>query len=166
MSEEERQRFGQMQRLITQSHSVIMATIDASGAPCASTTPFIESEGSYYIFVSQLAEHTQNLLAQGSASLIWAADLAVTNNPYARERATLQVSASPVGEDREVYLDLIESRHGKTVAMLRQLPDFVLFKLTPLKGQYVVGFGRAFSWDPATASLSHRSADSVVKASE
>jgi heme oxygenase (biliverdin-IX-beta and delta-forming) len=36
---------------------------------------------------------------------------------------------------------------GEIVSLLRQLPDFHLFALTPTQGQFIAGFGKAFVVD-------------------
>ena len=52
---------------------------------------------------------------------------------------------TPDSQDYTSVLDDYQQRHGKTVELLRQLPDFVLFHLRPRSGQFVMGFGQAYT---------------------
>ncbi|MGV6859065.1 MAG: HugZ family pyridoxamine 5'-phosphate oxidase [bacterium] len=135
--------------------TVILSTTDHHDMPNASYAPYYrDTEGHFYIFISQLAQHTQNLISAPHASLLFIADEKDTQNLFARQRLTLQCSATilpPTQPSYEGILDELESRHGNMVTMLRSLPDFRLFQLTPEQGRYVRGFANA--WDLAGPQL-------------
>lgn len=141
--------------------SIHLSTItDATkGVVETSVAPFIYSNGHFYIYVSELAQHTQNLLAlmqtdnsQSENSLISgliSADEKQTEQIFARERLALQMNVSEVEKDTEDYKVLLsefEKTFGEVVLMLQSLPDFHLFKLKVESGSYVRGFGQAFSF--------------------
>ncbi len=135
--------------------TLILSTADHHDMPHASYAPYWRSqEGIFYIFVSQLAHHTHNLLSAPHASILFIADERDTRNLFARQRLTLQCSASVIPSDDEHYeqiLDAFEERHGNMVNMLRSLPDFTLFALLPEHGRYVRGFANA--WDVKGSQL-------------
>ena len=125
-----------------------LSTLTKEGKPNASYSPFIvDKQGNFYIFVSQLASHTQDLLSNPHASILLIQDEAKTRQIFARRRISYQCNAEIVREDSSDYLPMLnalEERFGNVVELLRTLPDFILFRLTPHQGQYVKGFGKAY----------------------
>lgn len=127
-----------------------LATLSAHHEAEASYAPYIYHAGSYYIFVSQLASHTRNLLHSASASLMLIESEAEARNPFARKRFTAQCQVREIPPGDSVYaglLDQMEARFGSTLGVLRSLPDFHLFALQPQQGRLVIGFGKAFELD-------------------
>lgn len=137
------------QRLINSHKTLTLSTLSAQGHPDISYTPFIRDEdGVFYIFISELAHHTPNLLANPKCSILFAAPEAETRNLFARERAFYhcQVEELERGTDAcNQLLDKFRDEFGNTVDVLRNMPDFHLFALKPQSGQYTVGFGKAFT---------------------
>ena len=125
-----------------------LSSITNEGKPNASYSPFVvDKQGNFYIFVSQLASHTQDLLANPQASILLIQDEADTRQIFARRRISYQCGVEVVSDDSSDYLPMLntlEERFGNVVELLRTLPDFILFKLTPYQGQYVKGFGKAY----------------------
>lgn len=125
-----------------------LSTFDSSNRPRASYAPFIEiGDGGFYIFVSQLAAHTQDILANQEVSILLLEDEKETRQIFARQRISYQCQAERVSENADSYvkiLDEMENRFGSVMKLLRTLPDFILFRLKPYEGQYVKGFGQAY----------------------
>ncbi len=125
-----------------------LSTLTAEGKPNASYSPFvIDEQGNFYIFVSQLASHTQDLLANPQASILLIQDEVQTRQIFARRRISYQCNVEVVGDESSDYLkmlDVLENRFGNVVELLRTLPDFILFRLKPSQGRYVKGFGKAY----------------------
>ncbi len=149
--------------LLAERRSLLLATVNPSGEPDISYAPFVRDErGNFYIFVSRLAIHTTNLLSRQQASVLFIREEAESRNLFARERLSFRCRVSellPQDADYKSWLDQMEQQLGGTVAMLRNLPDFHLLRLTPQSGRYVVGFGKAFDVDPLSGELSHIDAD-------
>ncbi|MFK7996743.1 MAG: HugZ family protein [Granulosicoccus sp.] len=136
-----------MQALRANMQSVMLSTLGEDGRPHNGYTPFVFDGRDIIIFVSQLSLHTRDLLANGKASAMLIADESSSEQIFARTRASYQCQAVVVPKDHESYdplLDAMQERHGKMISVLRQLPDFVLFRLQPEKGQFVMGFGQAY----------------------
>ena len=136
--------------------SLLMAT--QGNVPEVSYAPYIEENGVFYIFISELAGHTQNLLKHPELSVMFVADEQDSQNVFARERLIFTCRAEEVCESNSLYvecLDKLQGRLGNIVGMLRTLPDFHLFQLSPIEGRYIVGFGRAYSVDLMSGELSH-----------
>lgn len=136
--------------LIANQHSLLMATKSAAGDAEISVAPFVRHDGRFYVLVSELAQHTQNMLQHPQASLLFIEPETETKNPFARQRLTFRCSVAAVARDDADYplrLAQMSERFGDTVALLDSLPDFHLMALTPLDGLFVAGFGKAMTVD-------------------
>ena len=133
-----------------------LSTLTEAGRPNISYAPFIEDEnGCFYLFLSQLASHTQDLLNQAinlpdnlpGASILLMEDEQDSRQLFARQRITYHCDISIIQADDSTYpdtLDSFENLFGSIIPLLRNLPDFILFKLTPTEGRYIQGFGKAY----------------------
>ncbi|BAY81702.1 hypothetical protein NIES267_11790 [Calothrix parasitica NIES-267] len=128
--------------------SLMLGTVDSEGNPNASYTPFvIDEEKNIYVFVSGMSVHTKNLHANGKASAMFVEDEKETKQIFARRRLTYDCTASLVEKDNPgwaLIADKFAERFGDIIGALRSLPDFRIFKLTPYKGLFVIGFGAAY----------------------
>ena len=133
--------------------TALIASNSADGTPNASYAPYIsDPEHALYIFVSQLAAHTDNLLSSGQASALFIRDEDQSPNLFARQRLTYQCSVTEISASSPRYRPLLEQmndRFGAVIKTLRQLPDFHLLKLHPTSGRYIEGFGSAYQWPQA-----------------
>jgi len=132
--------------------SILLSTVGENNEPHTGCTPFIFDtergrEHHIIIFVSQLAVHTRDLLKNKDVSAMIIADESKSEQVFARTRVTYQCRAEVVASDDlnyDVLLDAMQFKRGKMIDLLRTLPDFVLFRLVPIRGQFVMGFGQAF----------------------
>ena len=128
--------------------SLQLSTLTSEGKPNASYSPFVvDEQGNFYIFVSQLASHTQDLLVNPQASILLVQDEVETRQIFARRRISYQCDVEILERNNTDYLamlDAMEKRFGNVMELLRTLPDFILFRLKPYQGQYVKGFGKAY----------------------
>ncbi len=126
-----------------------LSSLTSKGKPYASYSPFvIDEQGNFYIFISQLAGHTQNLIDNPQASILLIEDEANARQIFARQRISYQCTVEIVTSDEADYLrqlDAMQARFGNVMELLQTLPDFILFRLTPYQGQYVLGFGKAYT---------------------
>ncbi|TVT55275.1 MAG: HugZ family protein [Sedimenticola thiotaurini] len=136
------------QALIASQQTLILSTVNQHQQPEISYAPFVQDEqGVFYIFVSELASHTANLLQSGRTSIMIVRDEVQSRNLFARERVSYQCSASdiPLSDPvSEIPLTQLQERFGETIKLLRTLADFHLIALTPETGRYVAGFGKAY----------------------
>jgi len=145
------------QELRSLTRTLILATADETGLPEASTTAFIQDgSGDYFILVSQLARHTGNLQVRPQASVMLVEDEAASSQLFARRRIQLQCEATRVSTDATpAIIDQFRKEQGKIIELLSSLPDFVVFRLHPIRGQFVMGFGQAYTLDdPDLGTLS------------
>jgi putative heme iron utilization protein len=126
---------------------------EPAGTPYASLVAYaLDAAGNPLFFLSRLAEHTANFLADPRASLLVtesgdSATLAAGSggDPLARGRVTLLGRVVPVapeeaGAARERFL----ARHPEA-SFYVALPDFAFYRLQVGSVRYVGGFGR-MSW--------------------
>lgn len=132
---------------LAQWHTVLMATANVQGSPEASYAPFVREGLQFYVYVSQLSKHTQNLTVNPSVSLLWLENEQTCENLFARQRLSFECRASLIerhSAEWEQRLAQFEQQFGEIIQTLRELSDFKLFCLTPLQGNYVKGFGKAY----------------------
>lgn len=127
--------------------SLQLATIDADGFPEASYAPFVWFDNVCYLFLSQLARHTQNLKRNPSLSLLLIEDETDTRNQFARKRIIWQGESELISRDSELFktvMQLFRDRFGDFIDIIEPLQDFQLFKVTPKSGRFIRGFAQAF----------------------
>ncbi|MDX1351381.1 MAG: pyridoxamine 5'-phosphate oxidase family protein [Thiomicrorhabdus sp.] len=145
----------QCKTLLQKRKSLMLSTRDSNGLIETSVTPFVYLEGVFYIYVSELAKHTQNCLwqiehNQPQVSALITADEAETEQMFARERITLQLKLAKVMRNQNGYNTVLKQfaeEFGDIIELLSGLSDFHLFALTPISGGYVRGFGQAFAFE-------------------
>ncbi len=136
----------QARALRDRHRTLLLATADAEGRPEISYAPYLlDDDQAFCVYLSELAPHTRNLLARPEAGVLFIQPEEEARNPFARERLVLRCRAEEVtGPAREPLLERMEARFGETLALLRSLPDFHLFRLRVEEGSYVRGFGQAW----------------------
>ncbi len=163
MNNEEIKRLQDCMDLLAESQTLQLATVDQKGCPHISYAPFVRQDQFFYIFVSQLASHTRYLQETPKAGLMIIRDEAQSQNIFARERIIIEANAELLDRSgTENVLDMMEVELGGTVALLRQLPDFMLFKLSAVNARYIAGFGKAFQLDLQHRKLAHISAEKLT----
>jgi putative heme iron utilization protein len=144
------------QALILSHQTVQLATTNAKGEADISYAPYVKLDNAFYVYVSNLAAHTANMLRNKQVAIMFIQPETAATNPFARQRLIYNCLVQEIGKDTEQYkqlLDIMHARFGEIVSVLRSLPDFHLLALNPQHGQYVAGFGKAFRVDAASGKL-------------
>ncbi len=154
--------------------SLHLATCNAAGEPEASYAAYVEHDGSYYVYTSELSAHTANLAASGCCSLLFIESEAEAKHLFARRRLTLQCKAMEIhreSPDFEPLMDRFVAKFGNFMGMMRKLADFHLYQLQPQSGSYVAGFAQAYTLEGEglreikhRKEQGHRSPDKVTAA--
>lgn len=151
ISESERQHLqAACDQLIKSQKTLLLATRSAEGDADISYAPYVRDECTFYIFVSELAKHTKNVLSHPQASILFIQAESEAENLFARQRLTLDCRVREVQNTDPLYvkqLDVMTEVFGDIVKLLRSLPDFHLLALTPKRGQFVAGFGKSLVVD-------------------
>jgi len=137
----------EVDRFLHSRKSLMLSTLDKEGLPCSSYAPFTIYQQHLFIFISELALHTQHLIDHPQASILLIEDEDNCDDVFARIRLIYQIKADAISRETELWPQVIEemtTRLGDRVTLLSQLSDFILFQLTPLFGRYVKGFGKAY----------------------
>ena len=137
--------------LLSDSNSLTLATVNQQGDPEASYAPFIFIEDRFYVFLSDLASHTQNLRQKTQAGLVVCSPK-TAKNPFVQQRLSCQCKAEVVPREEAKFnmvITQLRERFGNIVETLSELGDFYLFELEPIQGQFIAGFGQAYplKWD-------------------
>lgn len=130
--------------------TLYLGTVSHRGQPEASYAPYVFDEGKFYVYLSGLARHANNLKSTGKASVLFIEEESSAKHVFGRERLTFacHASAHERGSLRfDQVLNLFDQRFGKFMQVIRPLEDFTLFELTPESGSYVAGFAKAYVLD-------------------
>ena len=143
-----------------QFKTLLLATTDADGKPNASYAPYLNVEGRFYIYISELAQHTQNIQASKRASILFIENEEMAEHPFVRKRLTLDCSVTEISRPSPQFaetLDAFQDMFGGLMKMLRNLADFHLFCLLPQQANFVLGFGQAYRFSgEELALITHR----------
>ena len=156
----ENQLNDEINAFLDQQQSLMLSTINNEGFPHASYAPFVNHNNELLIFISQLAAHTQHLLTSGKAGVLMIEDEKQSEDVFARTRLSYQMEVEAIARDDVFWpegIRLLRDRLGDRIDLLSQLGDFVLFRLTPVAGRFVKGFGKAYEISPGSllAELTH-----------
>lgn len=145
--------------LIASQQTLLLSTASAKAVPDLSYAPFVRDlAGLFYIYVSDMACHTGNLLINPQASIMFIRPESQSGNLFARERAIFSCSVKEISRDSEIYMEQMQAmqdKFGKVINLLSSLSDFHLFVLRPESGRYIAGFGQAFSINVNDGTLRH-----------
>lgn len=134
--------------------SLILSTTGLDGdlsqdpLPHSSYAPFVQDgDGNFYVFTSGLARHTPNMESTDFVSVFLLEDESRCENIFARKRMTLTCKVKPwprEPEDGFVPGPVFEKKFGVFFQAIFQMPDFRFFRLQPVAGRLVLGFGQAY----------------------
>lgn len=120
-----------------------------NGSPSVSMVTYAVSEdfSAFYLHISHLAQHTQDMQKDKHVSLMMAEPDDGRDDPQTLARVTLRGNAEilPIGipgymPARNLYL----ARFPRSESMF-EFGDFDLWRILPKGGRYVAGFAKAFN---------------------
>lgn len=118
----------------------------SDGHPYGSVASYALDElGNPIVFVSLMAEHTQNALADPRASLLVTEPVPDGADPLASGRATLMGRLEQVPDDERATVRDVYLAAQPAAAYYIDFGDFVFFRLAVESIRYVGGYGR-MSW--------------------
>ena len=137
----------EFQALRDSLETVQLATIDSDGNPLASYAPCVWIEDDCYLYLSELAGHTQNLIANPAISLLLIESEEKSNNLFARRRIILQGGVITIGRDSKRFTTVMaefKRRFGDFIDVIEPLQDFHLFQINPQGGRFIRGLAQAY----------------------
>ncbi|NRB42902.1 MAG: pyridoxamine 5'-phosphate oxidase family protein [Pseudomonadales bacterium] len=136
-------------KFIDSRKTLQLASITDAGEPFSSYAPFAQGEDCIYVLLSDIATHAKNLKANDKASVLIVEDEDSAEEIFARIRINYSMRVEHIAVDSEAWdkgIQTLENRLGKLSRTLSEMSDFNLFKLIPVRGRYVKGFGEAYSF--------------------
>ncbi len=144
-----------LEQVLTEFHefnsshsSVILGTVNKDGNADASYAPVLQKDHQYYVYISELAVHTPNLLNHLNVSLLFIEPEDKARNLFKRKRSSIRAEAETISRDSTEFANIMDDytkAFGKIMRNLSQSKDFHLFKLTPKHATFVRGFGQAYN---------------------
>ncbi|ODG92340.1 MULTISPECIES: pyridoxamine 5'-phosphate oxidase family protein [Bacillaceae] len=137
------------EKLQSECKTLMINSMDHKGDPHISYSPFVIYEGNFYIFISKIAAHFQHLENNKFISIMIIADEATSPILFTRERIRYKCTPEFVGNvDKEHIFEKFVKNHGDQMIEVLRGIDLSLFKLTPIEGRFIAGFGQAFDINP------------------
>lgn len=150
--------------LLRKGLKAALATLDrTSGHPYASlVTVATEPDATPLILISRLALHTQNIVADGRASLMIDGTDSM-GDPLAGGRVTVigRAEATQSATARRRFL----ARHPHAASYV-DFPDFAFYRLVIERAHFIGGFGRIVDLTPSDILVDLGDAEALVAAEE
>jgi len=128
-----------LKKLILNERIAHLATL-RGGAPMASMTLYMPERdfSAFYVHVSRLAWHTQDMLQDPRVALSVAETDDRRADPFTLMRVTVRGEAAQIsGGPKDAWLKRFPEQ-----AVNFELADFSFWKITPRDARFVAGFGR------------------------
>jgi len=129
-------------RLIHKGRIAHLGTL-RGGAPFVSMTLFMAQQdlSAFYVHVSRLAWHTQDMLQDPRVALSIAETDDGRPDPFTLMRVSIRGEASQLSPDQQELKRLWLARFPEQ-AVNFELADFSFWKISPRDARFVAGFGR------------------------
>ncbi|MBS0336373.1 MAG: pyridoxamine 5'-phosphate oxidase family protein, partial [Proteobacteria bacterium] len=132
-------------RLVRGQRVAALGTL-RQGAPLVSMVLYLPAAdfSAFFVHVSRLAWHTQDMLADGRVSLSIAAADVGARNPQLLERVSVRGEAVPLPNGTAGHAELKDRWLARfpDSAINFELADFAFFRIEPRDARFVAGFGR------------------------
>ncbi len=112
----------------------------------------------FYIHVSQLAQHTSDMMREKRVGLLIAETDDGRADPQTLGRVSLRAEAEMLQRGSAAYEEVKEkyiARFAQSAPMF-QLGDFSIWRINPKGGRFVAGFAKAFNITPETLQSAAR----------
>jgi heme oxygenase (biliverdin-IX-beta and delta-forming) len=131
-----------LQQLIRKERIAHLATL-RGGAPMASMTLYLPAPdfSAFYVHVSRLAWHTQDMAHDGRVALSIAQTDDARADPFTLMRVTIRGEAS-LFQDSDSSLKAQWLKKFPEQAVNFELADFSFWRIAPRDARFVAGFGR------------------------
>jgi len=126
------------------------------GAPLASMTLYLAAPGfdAFYLHVSRLAWHTQDMLADARVALSVAEADDAREDPFTLARVTIRGEARQLGADDALKRSWLARFPAQAVNF--ELADFSFWRIAPRDARFVAGFGRIHNLSAAALAAAAR----------
>ena len=156
---------GDIHAFIDEFNSLTLATLSKDNEVCASYAPLLRFNNDFYIYISEVSEHFNNIKSHpNNVEIMLLEDESKAKSPIVRARLRYRVTCEFIerGELFDKVYDNFIARVGKGrgIDQIRNMLDFHLIKLNLGKGRFVKGFGQAYdivghTITPANTGMPH-----------
>ena len=130
-------------------NSMMISSLSKKQVPEISYAPFLRDRDKIYLYLSETANHYENLSTHRDCSVMAIEDEGHLDNIYKRRRLSFHAHAEKVETVDEKIETLYAERHGKeNYDHIKTAHNFDWFVLTLKKGRLVEGFGKAYDVFP------------------
>jgi len=142
-------------KLLRKERIAHLATLRA-GAPMASMTLYLPEAdfAAFYVHVSRLAWHTQDMLQDPRVALSIAEADDSRADPFTLMRVSIRGDASQLARDHPALKARWLQRFPEQ-AINFELADFSFWQITPRDARFVAGFGRIYNLSAADLSAAN-----------
>ena len=147
----------ELAELLRRERIAHLATL-RGGAPMASMTLYLADEtlGAFYVHVSRLAWHTQDMMKDPRVALSIAETDDRRADPFTLMRVTIRGDAAQLpGEDPHLKARWLQRFPQQAINF--ELADFSFWRIAPRDARFVAGFGRIHNLSAAELSAAARS---------
>ena len=145
--------------IINENRTIIIAVNNIINYPEIGYAPYIFLNKCFYIFSSELSPPIKHLLYNKKGMFMIIEDECKAKNIWARVRLKFEAQIKVVDSKQNNYnriCDQIRNVHGETFNLIKQLNDFHLIKISPIKGSIITGFGNAFILDGISLEVKNK----------
>ena len=131
-----------LKKLILKERTCHLATL-RGGAPMASMTLYLPTAdfGAFYVHVSRLAWHTQDMAQDGRVALSIAEADDGRDDPFTLQRVSIRGNAENLdGDQPELQRQWLTCFPEQAINF--ELADFSFWRIVPRDARFVAGFGR------------------------
>lgn len=132
-----------MKKLLEKQRTLIISALDRNGNARVSYSPYVQEGDKFYIYISKIAEHYNNISNNPEISIMIIEDEKDNDITFARERVSFKGTARILREN-EAIIEKLSTRQGKSIMDVLVGLDFDVFEITVTEGRLVKGFGKAF----------------------
>jgi heme oxygenase (biliverdin-IX-beta and delta-forming) len=135
---------------LEQSFGVLSTiSLDVPGYPFGSVTPYcVDDECRPILYISTIAQHTKNILADSRVSLTVVEPATDSDDVQARSRVTCLGRATPVQDSASDEVRSRYIRYFPEAAAYDQTHDFLFFRLDLVRVRFIGGFGQIYWVEP------------------
>ena len=125
----------------------ILGTLGQEGYPFLSKIQPMYDNNKIYILISDLSEHTQNIISNKKVSFYFSMK-EIKNTKLNNPRLTLngEISKLELNKNNSKYINLLKKyqRIEKGSKMWGMFSDFNFYLFTPYRALFIEGFGKAY----------------------
>lgn len=127
--------------------SIVLATISHNGEVLCSYAPIFNTNGNFFIYISEVAPHFSNIKHNpNNVDIMFIEDESLTKSIFARRRLRYKAEARILERDDEFerVFNEIAANDDNIFYMLKNMRDFYIVELKFINGRFVKSFGGAY----------------------